>query len=583
MDRPEPPALEPSDDATGVTTAIVDALPLLALDAIRDYAIIALDDDGGILSWSSGAHLLTGYAEAEVRGRPYTVFDPHEDETGLLRMLATARATGRFHQERWWRHRDGSLIRVDESINPIDSGGFVVVARDLSASEEAASAVPERSAPVRGEAPSREHERELRAELQAAERRAAFLAEASSILVATSLDLDSTLRALVRLAVSRLADWCVIHEMDGDGRLRRAAVAHRDPRLQDELAERVDRAFEAGWEQAVRGVIGTGQSQLLDRAAAARWFAREDGATGLTNRIGFGSVMLAPLTGRGSVLGVVTLVKGADGADYDEEDLELAEELAARAAIAMDNAALYLEAQEANRAKADFLAVMSHELRTPLNAIMGYSDLLNAEITGRLTDRQHRQVDRVRASARHLLQLIEEILGFARMEAGGEEVRIESVAVDRIIADAAASARPVADAKDLDFRVDVEDADVVMETDPDKLRQLLVNLLSNAVKFTEHGSVTLRFRRDSDHGVFEIIDTGVGIPADRIHRIFDPFWQLERPNTRRFGGTGLGLSLSRRYARLLRGEITVESEPGRGSLFRVTLPLRVSSAEPPAA
>jgi signal transduction histidine kinase len=278
------------------------------------------------------------------------------------------------------------------------------------------------------------------------------------------------------------------------------------------------------------------------------------------------------------VLGAMTLVMRDPAREYDEDDLHLAEELGRRAAIALDNARLYRDAQEANRAKADFLAVMSHELRTPLNAIMGYSDLLDAEISGDLTERQRKQTDRIRASARHLLQLIEEILSFARIEAGGEEARPALTEAQDIARDACAVIEPMAKSKGLDFHVDAPEEVITLETDAGKARHILVNLLSNAVKFTERGAVTLRVRQQGDAVVFDVIDTGIGIPSDQVDRIFDPFWQVERPNTRRAGGTGLGLSVSRRYARLLHGDIRVESEPGRGTQFSVVLPLRLTGS-----
>jgi signal transduction histidine kinase len=224
---------------------------------------------------------------------------------------------------------------------------------------------------------------------------------------------------------------------------------------------------------------------------------------------------------------------------------------------------------------------MSHELRTPLNAIMGYTDLLDAGVSGDLNDRQHHQLDRIRASARHLLQLIEEILSFARMEAGAEEVQLESLRADDLVRDVAGEIEPLAQSKNLAFSLEIADEDVRIRTDRAKARQILMNLLSNAVKFTERGSVTLRLRADVDRAHFEVIDTGIGIPQEQLDRIYDPFWQLERPNTRRVGGTGLGLSVSRRYARLLRGDMTVESNPTRGTTVTVSLPLDSKTDGPP--
>jgi signal transduction histidine kinase len=412
----------------------------------------------------------------------------------------------------------------------------------------------------------------LRSELERARRQAAFLSEASSILVATSLDHDATLKALARLAVSRLADWCVIHSVSEYGELERRALDHTDPRLVEPLAELVDRALNDRWRELVKRVAGTGQSQIVTRMGPEMWFDARESDSDLLAKVANGRAMITPLIGRGDVLGAITLVATADS-DPDKMELTLAEELGRRAAIALDNARLYRQAHEANRAKADFLAVMSHELRTPLNAIMGYTDLLDTGVSGDLNDQQHHQLGRIRTSARHLLQLIEEILSFARMEAGAEEVQLEHLPAVELARAAAEEIEPLAASKGLTFELDVRNDGASLHTDAAKARQILMNLLSNAVKFTEEGGVTLRLHTDSRHAHFEIIDTGIGIPEEQLSRIYDPFWQMERPNTRRVGGTGLGLSVSRRYTRLLRGDLTVESSADDGTHVTVSLPL----------
>jgi PAS domain S-box-containing protein len=563
----------------GVRTAGIRSIEGRILAALRDHAIFALDRAGAIVSWTEPAELLTGYTRDEAVGQPLSLFVASTGVGDVERMLSAAADSGSHKQERWWRRRDGRLIWVDEVIHPLDDDGYVVVARDASAQAER---IERQRASSAREAEGAGREEALRGELQAAERRASFLAEASSILVATSLDFDSTLKALARLAVSRLADWCVIHSLEREGELKRAEVAHRDPAIESRLEGMVGRSLHADWEQIVRTVISTGQSQTLDAIVDESWFESESGRPGddVLQQLSRGSVMVTPLMGRGRVLGAITFVAADEARVYDDDDLVLAEELGRRAAIALDNARLYREAQDANRAKADFLAVISHELRTPLNAIMGYSDLLDAEISGALTDKQRRQIGRIRASARHLLQLIEEILSFARIESGGEEVRPELTSAAALLHEAASVIEPLADAKSLEFVVEAPPPDIVLETDPAKVRQVLVNLLSNAVKFTEHGTVTLRCRADGDHVVFEVNDTGAGIAPDQLNRIFDPFWQAEHPNTRRVGGTGLGLSVSRRYVRLLRGRLQVRSEPGRGTSFSFSLPVRLTGTDP---
>ena len=232
------------------------------------------------------------------------------------------------------------------------------------------------------------------------------------------------------------------------------------------------------------------------------------------------------------------------------------------------------EAERANNSKTDFLAVMSHELRTPLTAIMGYEELLSDGITGPVTELQRQQLGRINASARHLLGLIDEILTFARVDVGRERIRWESMSVNHTVADSAALVEPMAAAKSIDFIVDLLEEDQAIQTDGTKLRQMLVNLLSNGIKFTENGEV--RISCAVSDGVLEvsIADTGVGIPAENIEEVFELFWQAEQTATRKTGGTGLGLSVTRKLARLLGGDVTVASRVGMGTTFLLTLPMK---------
>ncbi|MFL5522562.1 MAG: sensor histidine kinase [Gemmatimonadaceae bacterium] len=237
------------------------------------------------------------------------------------------------------------------------------------------------------------------------------------------------------------------------------------------------------------------------------------------------------------------------------------------------------EAEKANNSKTDFLAVMSHELRTPLTAIMGYEELLSDGITGPVTELQRQQLGRINASARHLLGLIDEILTFARVDVGRERIRWESMSVNHTLSDAAALVEPMASAKDVHFIVELLEEDQAIQTDGTKLRQMLVNLLSNGIKFTDKGEV--RVSCGVSNGILEvrIADTGVGIPAENIEDVFQPFWQAEQTATRRTGGTGLGLSVTRRLARLLGGDVSVASEIGAGSTFLLTLPMKAPVGE----
>jgi signal transduction histidine kinase len=228
----------------------------------------------------------------------------------------------------------------------------------------------------------------------------------------------------------------------------------------------------------------------------------------------------------------------------------------------------------ANAAKSTFLATMSHELRTPLNAVIGYSELLQAGISGELNGQQQQHIHRIESAARHLMGLIEGILNFARLEAGKEQVVITDVDAGQLGDEVTALVEPLAKAKGLAVRRTLHDALPPIRSDLAKVRQILLNLLSNAVKFTTEGEVALDVRADSEHMIWTVTDTGMGIPPADLERIFEPFQQGGQTSAGRAAGTGLGLTVSRQLARLLGGDVKARSKPGEGSTFVLRLPLR---------
>lgn len=239
------------------------------------------------------------------------------------------------------------------------------------------------------------------------------------------------------------------------------------------------------------------------------------------------------------------------------------------------------EAERANNTKSEFLAVVSHELRTPLTAVIGYEELLSDEITGPVNEAQKQQLSRIKASAGALLDLIDQILMFARAEVGRERIAVEKVLLDDVVSAAVSFVEPMAAAKKITLAVKIQPGKIQIATDHGKLRQIIVNLLSNAIKFTDKGEVTLRGEERGENLVLDVIDTGMGISSEYIEKVFEPFWQVDQLATRRTGGTGLGLSVSRRLARMLGGDVTVSSTVGEGSRFTLTIPLRFEGKAQP--
>ena len=231
------------------------------------------------------------------------------------------------------------------------------------------------------------------------------------------------------------------------------------------------------------------------------------------------------------------------------------------------------EAEKANRAKMEFLAVMSHELRTPLNAISGYTQLLDMGIHGPVSPEQKEALAKIQRSQKHLLLLINDVLNFAKIEAGRVELRPVEVSVGELVAGVEPLILPQAQARGLRYERHVPDAPVMVRADPDKAGQILLNLLSNAVKFTEPGGVVaVECEPNGSRVMIRVRDTGAGIPPDRLESIFEPFVQLDRGLSAQREGTGLGLAISRDLARAMGGDVRATSEVGEGSVFTLVLP-----------
>jgi signal transduction histidine kinase/CheY-like chemotaxis protein len=287
------------------------------------------------------------------------------------------------------------------------------------------------------------------------------------------------------------------------------------------------------------------------------------------------SFLGVPIIFRGKIFGRLYLTEKIGADAFTDEDEELATVLASQAGVAVENALLFQQAREANRLKSEFLANMSHELRTPMNAIIGFTELVMTGAHGPLTDRQEKSLERVLRNARNLLGLINDVLDLSRIEAGKMAFTEEEFRPLQMLQAVFSTLEPMATQKGLQVSVIDEGAPDLVKGDEARVRQIVLNLVSNAIKFTNDGEVRVMAQSEpDDHWSVRVEDTGIGIAPEHLDDIFEEFRQVDASSARRAGGSGLGLAISRNLARLMDGQLLVESTEGRGSAFSVILPIQ---------
>jgi signal transduction histidine kinase/ActR/RegA family two-component response regulator len=422
---------------------------------------------------------------------------------------------------------------------------------------------------------------ELYDEQRRLQEQASFLSRAGQAL-ASSLDYSETLKTLASLAVPDIADWCAIDVVHDEGRLDRLAVAHADP-ARVELAIAFHARYPPDRDDAfgVPHVVRTGKPVLAhvtdDMLVAG---ARDPDHLAALRALGIASYMMVPLRTRHGVIGVITFVAADSGRRFRDADLRFASTVADRAAIAVENARAYHEAQRANRLKDEFLATLSHELRTPLNAILGYTRMLRQGVVA--DERRGRALETVERNATSLAQIVEDVLDVSRIVAGKLRLAFQPVYLPTVLDDAIATLLPVAEAKGVRLQADIEAHGEHISGDADRLQQVLWNVLANAVKFTPPGGkVDVRLRRLASVIEIAVTDTGRGIPQDFLPYVFDRFRQADTRAAREHGGLGLGLSIARHIVEMHGGTIGAESAgDGQGASFRMALPIADAGQRP---
>jgi signal transduction histidine kinase len=397
--------------------------------------------------------------------------------------------------------------------------------------------------------------------------------------------------ALDRVSPLVGASFACVYLVDGASELMRLAAVHNWPeRFTPFLGEmRVRLGFGPSGEAAAERRVIEVPDVMADQSL-------EDWAE-VAHELGFRAIVALPLQTGDGVLGAIAFYFAQAGAISAEtrsllrmvadqmaataQKARLIEDLRrANAALIDSNAELerqYVALLEARRVKDEFLANISHELRTPLTAVMGYLALMDEGLAGPVTDEQRRTLSQVKTSSQHLLDLIGDLLELTTLKRGGLDIKAAAFDMRDPLHDAIASTRGRSDSVAL--RVREPDQRILMVSDRRKISKLLVALLSNAYKFTSAGEIRISVSLAGDHVVYSVEDTGIGIPEEMHRQVFDEFRQVDGSTTRRYGGSGLGLSLARRLAQVLGGDIFVDSVPGEGSTFRVELPLEYREPE----
>ncbi|QRO01709.1 PAS domain S-box protein [Archangium violaceum] len=402
------------------------------------------------------------------------------------------------------------------------------------------------------------------------------LIEASTQL-AELLDETSTLERVARLAVPQLGQWCVIDRVDDAGRIHRAAEVHQDltrKRLLRELTER----YPPSWNtlQPTARVLSTGRPLLASEATQALFHTGNADAEypEMLRRLGARTAIALPLSARGQTLAAMLLVSDTPGFEYGPHELALAEELARRASVAMDNARLYQQSQEAVRLREDFLSVASHELHTPLTPLRLHLQTLQralaASVGGAGASRLMPKVDKALEQVKRLSRLVDDLLDVSRLTSGRIRLQLEEVDLVELTRDQAERFSEQASAAGCQLLVTTE-GPTVGHWDRMRLEQVLTNLVTNALKYGAGRPVEIHVASSGGRALWSIRDHGIGIAAKDLERIFERFERAV--STRQYGGLGLGLYISLAIVRALGGDIHVASQPGAGSVFTVELPL----------
>ncbi len=516
--------------------------------AILDTAvdsIITIDEHGVIQGLNPATTRLFGYAPEELLGRNVSLLmpEPYRSEHGRYMddyLRTGVRKVIGIGREVWGRRKDGSIFPMELSVSEtlLARGRlFTGLVRDISQRKEA-------------------------------ERAQALLIEVGVVL-AQSLDMDTTLRSIASLVVKHLADYCMVDLLGEDGQLHRLAVLARDPAREELIQRAMSYAPRLGTQSPAARVFETGEPEVAE--ITPEWLgtaALSAEHRAVLEELGPRSAVILPLKARGRTLGVINMASVEPGRMTRLSVVAVAQGVADRAAIAIDNARLYQEAREAVRVREDVVAIVSHDLRNPLNAIsLSASTLIKRE---ELDERTAKAATRIYAAADRAHRLIRDLLDFTQARVGGIPVSPRVVALSELARQVVEEIQSAYPERRLELRVEMEGR---VSADPDRLAQVMANLMGNAVQHSPGGTpVRMVVRGEGDGVLFAVHNEGAPIPADQLPVLFEPFQRGRETRAGAGGSLGLGLFISRQIVEAHGGRIEARSAAGEGTTFTVWLP-----------
>jgi PAS domain S-box-containing protein len=536
---------------------------------------VALTDESGRIVYTNPAlDRMFGYGRDELLGQPLgflSASSPEENLRFISEVMEHLKTVGGWEGEILHRTKGGTSFITEARVSALPIGGkvhWLCVHKDVTEQKRIEA---ER-------AKAYEFTEQLYEQTRLAEQRAGFLALASEML-STSLDRDEILSRLANLAVPTLGDWCAVDEATPEGRIRRVAVVHLQPeRVAQAYAFHEKYPIALSDPNGIGKVLRTGTTEFIPELTAEMidMGVADPEHRRAIHELGIESVISVPLISRGQTLAALTLVYGDSHRHYTEADVRLAEDLAQRAATSLDNGQLYQEAQAAVRARDSFLSIASHELNTPLTSLS-----LNVQTLQRMLqqaglgspqqDTVNARLQVVQRQIRRLANLIHELLDISRITAGKLRLEPEEVDLAGLARDLALRFSEELSRSGGELRLETPES-VVGFWDRLRVEQILQNLLTNAIKYGRGLPIEVQIRADAQWARVVVKDQGIGIAPEDQARLFQRFERLA--SERHFSGFGLGLWIVRQILDAMGGRIHLQSEPGRGSIFTVELPLR---------